>query len=164
MSSNPQSPLPATASISCEDVTTASTAASSEGVSSSTTSPPTATESKDDTKTASETIPEETINTPGTVQCRTTDGGVFEVDIFVMRQSRTFNKKFPAGREDNDFSVGFDVPEPITKELFEKVIDWCAHHKGLPEPVVSIWVQCQQAQPTPFRSSRTQTRSASGSK
>ncbi|KAH7726946.1 E3 ubiquitin ligase complex SCF subunit scon-3 [Aphelenchoides avenae] len=83
--------------------------------------------------TATDPAPE-TVATPGTVQCRTTDGGFFDVDIYSMRQSKLFNEKFPVAA--TDFSTGFDIPEPITKDLFPKVIEWCKYHQGKPEPVV----------------------------
>uniref|UniRef100_A0A915D576 Skp1-related protein n=1 Tax=Ditylenchus dipsaci TaxID=166011 RepID=A0A915D576_9BILA len=92
---------------------------------------------------------------PGQVTVKTQDGELFQVELAVISQSKTFSQMY----EDLNLAEGdqFEFPIPaVTSKVFEKVLQWCKDHVGLPEPVIQedpatrerIWFKLNDAEKT----------------
>uniref|UniRef100_A0A915E613 Skp1-related protein n=1 Tax=Ditylenchus dipsaci TaxID=166011 RepID=A0A915E613_9BILA len=91
---------------------------------------------------------------PGQVTVKTQGGELFQVELAVISQSKTFSQMY----EDLNLAEGdqFEFPIPaVTSKVFEKVLQWCTDHVGgVPEPVIQedpatrerIWFELNDAE------------------
>jgi len=69
------------------------------------------------------------------VICKTTDGDEVNVDIDLIRQSKTVDqmlKDLDMGSEQNadEEKKPISFPVQVSTAVLEKVVEWCKEHKG----------------------------------
>uniref|UniRef100_A0A915DS13 Uncharacterized protein n=1 Tax=Ditylenchus dipsaci TaxID=166011 RepID=A0A915DS13_9BILA len=100
-----------------------------------------------------------TVDVPaaGQVTVKTQGGELYQVELAIMSQFKTFSQMY----EDLNLAEGdhFEFPIPaVTSKVFEKVLQWCESHIGVPEPVIQedpasrerIWFQLTDDEKTFF--------------
>ncbi|KAI6189018.1 Skp1-related protein [Aphelenchoides besseyi] len=70
-----------------------------------------------------------------TVAVITSDQQRFCVPIDIMRQSGVFNQMYESSLFDS--SSEFNVSQ-VNGRVFERVLEWCRHREGKPEPAVEV--------------------------
>ncbi|KAI1712520.1 SKP1-like protein 10 [Ditylenchus destructor] len=71
------------------------------------------------------------------VQCRTGDGGLFEVPLNVISQAGTFAQMYSDLQLGAKSAAPFEFPMPaVSAKVFEELVEFCEQRIGVPEPVI----------------------------
>jgi len=70
------------------------------------------------------------------VLCRTTDGDMLDVELKLIRQSRSIDKLLKQMGMDQQCSRRIGIHVQVSTTVFKKVIEWLRAHDGIPNPVL----------------------------